>query len=96
MSNATDLDRATKARAILDAPIYQESYDLVRTEIIRRIESCPLSDTPTAESLRTCLRLLRDVRLNMELALKSGQVAEFRIAEDEKRKKNPLRGIFYR
>jgi hypothetical protein len=94
MSSVTDIDRGVKAKAILDSPAYSEAYELVRSEIIRRIESCPLQDTQIAEDLRRCLRLLRDVRLNMEVALKSGTLATFRLQEDVKKKANPLRNLF--
>ena len=94
MNEQGAIERAVRAQAVLDNVAYQESYEMVRQEIIRRIENCPLSDTQTAEDLRRCLRLLRDVRLNLEVALKSGTVANFRLAADEKRKANPLRNLF--
>ena len=55
-----ELDRATKAKAVLESPVYNESYEMVRNAIIDRIEKCPLSDTQVAEDLRRCLKLLRD------------------------------------
>jgi len=53
-----------------------------------------LSETETAEDLRRCLKLLRDVRANLELALNQGKIASFRLAEEEKRRTNPLRHLF--
>ena len=90
----TPIDRADKAKAILESPIYQESYDGVRTAIIERIEKCSLTDTQTAEDLRRCLKLLKDVRLNLEVMLNHGKVEKFQLQQELERKKNPLRNLF--
>ena len=58
MNDAQALDRATKAKAVLDSEIYQESYELCRLAIIDRIEKLKLSEVIEAEDLRKCLRLL--------------------------------------
>lgn len=89
-----DLSRAQKAAAVLEAPAFIEAFASVRLAIIQRMEACSLSDTQTAEDLRRCLKLLRDVKLNLETAVNSGKLVAFRLAEDEKRRKNPLRNLF--
>lgn len=88
------IERAAKAKSVLENPLYAESYDLVRSAIIDRIERCPIADTSTAEDLRKCLKLLRDVRANLEQAINSGKIEEFALSETEKRRKNPLRNLF--
>ena len=90
----TPLERADKAKAILESPLYQEAYDGVRAAIIERIEKCSLTDTQTAEDLRRCLKLLKDVRLNLEVMLNHGKLERFNLQQDEARKKNPLRNLF--
>jgi len=90
----SEIDRANKALAILDNPVYAESFQMVRAAIIDRIERCPLAETQTAEDLRRCLRLLNDVKLNLEVAVKQGKVASFRLEQDKQRKENPLRNLF--
>lgn len=94
MNSPTLIDRSNKAKAILDSPVYQDSYEMVRSAIINRIESCALGDVAAAEDLRKCLRLLRDVRANIELVLNQGKIASFALAQDEKRRKNPLINFF--
>lgn len=94
MNQAETLDLANKAKAILDSPAYQGAYEAVRGAIIDRIERCPLSETQTAEDLRRCLKLLKDVQLNMVVALKDGKVEQFRLDEDKKRRDNPFRNLF--
>lgn len=94
MNEAKILDRAHKAKALLDNPMYDESFEMVRLAIHDQIEKCPMADTAKAEDLRKCLKLLRDVKLNLTAALGSGQVIEFNMAREAERKKNPLRGLF--
>jgi hypothetical protein len=94
VSGPTDLDRAIKAKALLDDPTLTGAFDAVRTSIINAIEACPLAATDSAEDLRRCLRLLKAVRTNLEVAVQSGKVVEFRLAQEAERKKNPLRGLF--
>jgi hypothetical protein len=87
------IERADKAKAILDSPIYQEAYEGVRAAIIERIEKCSLTDTQTAEDLRRCLKLLKDVKLNLEVMLNHGKVERFNLQQEQK-PKNPLRNLF--
>lgn len=94
MNEAEALARASQAKAILDAPIYQDAYANCRAAIIALMEKTPLSETQTAEDLRRCLKLLRDVQANMAVAMSTGKLAEFRLAQEEARRKNPLRGLF--
>lgn len=88
------IDRANKAKAILDNPMYEESFELCRQAIIHRIENTSLTDTQTAEDLRRCLKLLRDVRANLIATLNSGKVEQFRLQEEQKRRDNPFRNLF--
>lgn len=88
------IERSDKAKAIISSPIYEESFDLVRNKLIIGIENCPVSDVAMAEDFRKCLKLLKAVRANLETAINTGKLEQFRLDELEKRKKNPLRGIF--
>lgn len=90
----SDLDRATKAKAVLESQAFKDAFEGVRAAIIDRMERCSLTDTQTAEELRRCLKLLKDVRLNLEEAVNVGALANFKLAQAEERKKNPLRNFF--
>jgi hypothetical protein len=93
--NASELaDRAVKAKAVLDSPAFQSAFEEVRARLIDGIEKCPVEDVKTAENFRLCLKLLKSVRINLEAALNSGKLEQFRLDELEKRRNNPLRGIF--
>src|ERR1700690_4169307 len=97
MSNETDLDRAAKASSVLNSPAFQDAYKLVRERLIDGIEKCPMKDVDVAEDLRRCLKLLSAVYLNLETALKSGRLAEFRLEQAKVAQNNPfrkLKGVF--
>jgi hypothetical protein len=89
-----EIDRALQAQAVLTNPLYQEAYELCRLAIIHQIEKCPLNDVESAENLRKCLKLLRDVRANMLEAVNAGKIPSFRIEQEKKDKANPFKGLF--
>ena len=94
MNPVESIEHGIKAKSILENTEYQRAYDGVRAAIIDRIEKCPLSDTQTAEDLRRCLKLLKDVQLNMTVAINSGKIDQFRLEAEQKRKDSPLRNFF--
>lgn len=94
MTQANDLDRGAKARAILENKLFNESFDLVKASLFKQMEALPMADKNGIEDLHKCLKLLNSVKANLIMALNSGKVAEFRIAQAEKQSKNPLRNLF--
>lgn len=94
MNEAQALDRATKAKAILESPIYLEAFHATRQSLFDLIEKAPIADVATAEDARRCLKLLTKIDAHMRHMLETGKVAQFNLAEREKRSLNPLRGIF--
>jgi len=88
------IERADKAKAILQSLLFMEAFEMVRGRLITGIENCPVKDVETAEDFRKCLKLLRAVRQHLEVAINTGKLEAFRLEEAEKRKANPLRGLF--
>ena len=88
------MERADQARHVLENQTYQAAWDDTRAAIIALIEKTPLADTQTAEDLRRCLKLLRDVRANLEASMNQGKLASFRLEQEKKRSENPLRNLF--
>lgn len=94
MNESAILDRAIKAKALIENPMYDESFEMVKKAIYDRIESTPMADKDAAEDLRKCLKLLRDVKANLTISLESGKLVQFDIVQAEQRRKNPLKGLF--
>lgn len=94
MNESQLIERANRAQAVLDNPLYDDAYNLVRLAIIDQIEKLPLADVSKAEDLRKCLKLLRDVKANLTEVLNSGKIVSFKISEAEKAKKNAFRNYF--
>lgn len=90
----TPIERASKAKAILESPMFDEAFEVVRQRLIAGIENAPVSAVEQAEDFRKCLKLLRSVRQHLEAAINTGKLEQFRLEEDAKRKQNPLRGLF--
>ncbi len=84
MNDLKAVDRAAKAQALLDNPMFDESFALVRTALLERLENWSLQDPNGAEKLRMMLKLLRDVRANIEQALRDGKVSAFRLDEERR------------
>jgi len=88
------IERANKAKAILESPLFDEAFETVRQRLITVIENAPVAAVEQAEDARKCLKLLRSVRQHLEVAINTGKLEQFRLQEVEKRKANPLRGLF--
>lgn len=86
MTIEADMDRANKAKVILDNPLYQESFDLVRQAIHEQWEATPVRDHEGAHELKLMLKLLGDVRANLERAIADGKIAALEL--DRRRKSN--------
>lgn len=91
MSDTEQLERAAAAKRALDNPALRAAFDNVREAIVHRIEQCPMRDTEGAEKLRIMLRLLNDVRTNLESAVNDGKVVELRIRADTEERQSRFR-----
>lgn len=79
MNQHEELARGEAARLILESETYQESYQSVREALIGAWEQAPLRDKDGANELKLMLKLLGDVRKNMEAALTTGKMAKITI-----------------
>lgn len=86
MTLEQDLDRGARAQAIYDNPLYQESFDLVRQAIHEQWEATPVRDHEGAHELKLMLKLLGDVRANLERVIADGKMAALEL--DRRRKSN--------
>jgi hypothetical protein len=75
MTLEADLDRGVRAERLLANPLLIESFDMVRTAIIESWEAAPMRDKDGAHELKLMLKLLTDVRANLEQAVTDGKLA---------------------
>jgi hypothetical protein len=68
-----DAERGRLAQAVLDNPVYAESYALIEQEITRKWRES--RDNVEREQLHQLLRMLDKARTVLESTLRSGQVA---------------------
>jgi len=78
-----DIEHGDEARRLLENPLLQTAFEQVRQALLNQIERCPIRDTEGAEKLRLELKLLRDLRANLEQAINDGKLAEFRLQEQK-------------
>lgn len=81
-----DLERAHRARQVIDNPAFSEAFDLVAQAIHEAWESAPVRDLEGQQLLKLQLKLLGDVRANLERAIADGTIAAHEL--DRRRKSN--------
>jgi hypothetical protein len=94
MTNGELIDKATKAKAVLDNPAYMDAYTAVKARMIEALLATKLEDTSTAEDFRRCIKLLDALKSELDGVVARGKVAAADMNELEKRRNNPLRSIF--
>lgn len=92
MSEQAKIARAEKVSRLLSDPEFVAAFDNTKLAIFQQIEKTPIRDTEGLTSLRLCLKLLSDVRANLEHVLNDGKVAEFNIEQAKKHRFGFLRG----
>jgi len=69
------LERGARAKQLLDDPLLLEAFASVRQAIHDKWEAAPLADRDGKHELHLMLKLLTDVKANIELFLADGQMA---------------------
>lgn len=82
------MDRGAKAEALLNSDMFKEAFATVRELLLKRLEEWSFEDPQGAEKTRLMLKLLRDVRANIEQAAKDGKFSSLRL-DHERRMMSP-------
>lgn len=82
MSLERDIERGRNAQAVLDSPVYAESYTLIEQELTRLWRES--RDKDEREELHRLLRMLDKARNVLEATMRSGQLA----ADDLRKRQN--------
>lgn len=91
MNVKEDIARGTKAQALLADPLLNECLSGMRIAILQKIESAPIAADAEVHELRIMLKLLRDLKGNMNIFISDGKLAEAQLEEDVKREKQRKR-----
>ena len=75
MSLQDDLDRGVKAERLLNDDTLTKAFEDVRAAIYSQWEAAPIRDHEGAHELKLMLKLLGDVRANLEHAVQDGKIA---------------------
>jgi hypothetical protein len=86
------IDRAQRVDKLLKDPEFIQAFESTKQAIFEKIEQTPIRDIEGLTNLRLCLKLLGDVRANLENVLNDGKIAEFNIEQEKKRRFALFRG----
>lgn len=82
MTPDEELRRGDMARQIIENPIYSEAWQSVRDGIIWAWESAPIRDKEGQNELKLMLKLLTDVKRNVETVMQTGKLAKIQIERE--------------
>jgi len=75
MTKEAEIFAGNRAQRLLEDEILTKAFADVRSAIIERWESTPTRDHEGQHELKLMLRILTDVRGNLELAVQNGKLA---------------------
>ena len=92
MSLEQDLERGDRAEKLLKDETLTNAFKAVHQAIHDKIDQTPIRDAEGLTQLRLMLKLLSDVRANLEQAVRGGKLA----AADLKIKRERMKVRFFR
>jgi len=72
------LDREAEARKILNSPLYQESFEELKRQLLLEWGQTLPGDIETRESLYTSVKLVDRINAHFESVLESGEIDRIR------------------
>lgn len=79
------LDRAMQAKALLDNPVYIESFSTLRETLHNAWENAPVRDVEGQHELKLMLKLLGDLERNIKRIVDDGKIAQIEIERKKKK-----------
>jgi hypothetical protein len=79
--------RARRAKEILEDPLVQEAFALIKAKLVDEWERCPMRDKDGREYLYLMMQLQAKFRAHFEQAVQRGKVADHGLAQIEQRRK---------
>lgn len=75
--------KAAKAEKLLQDETFKGAFNTLRSAILERWEMCAIEDKATAHELKLMLKLLNDLRGNLEMAVHNGNMAANQLKIDK-------------
>lgn len=75
--------QAAKAEKLLQDETFTGAFNNLRSAILERWEMCAIEDKETAHELKLMLKLLNDLRGNLEMAVHNGNMASSQLNIDK-------------
>lgn len=89
MSLQTQVDKGQRAQHLIDDPTLAAAFASVRQAIVDSWEATPIRDLDGAHELKLMLKLLGDVRANLEQAIADGKIAAAELQRQNRRDLSP-------
>lgn len=87
MTADEEIRRGEQARLLLENEIFKETFESVESGIINAWRNSPIRDHDGHHELRLMLKLLTDVRRNVETVMQTGKMAKIQIERESMFKK---------
>lgn len=81
MTLEEELRRGRLAASLLENEVFVESMNLMRDAIISQWENSPIRDTEGHHELRLMIKLLQDLRRNIQTVFETGKLAKIQIEQ---------------
>lgn len=96
MSIQEDIQRGLDAKRLMGDPALVRAFDDIRAAITDKWANSPIRDKDGQYELRLMMKLLGDLRANLEQAIADGHMAgeELKINEQRKSPSEKLRSLF--
>jgi Arc/MetJ-type ribon-helix-helix transcriptional regulator len=77
------MEKAARARSVLDDDAYKDASKAVRDAIIEAWEQCPIRDRDGAHELKLMLKIHKDIEAHMQKAVDDGKFAAEELKRDQ-------------
>tara|TARA_S200002703_G_scaffold18273_3_gene14930 strand:- start:1730 stop:1963 length:234 start_codon:yes stop_codon:yes gene_type:complete len=74
MTPEQEIQRSNDAKAIIENPLYQESYTELRKELINELLDTPLRDTEAREKIYMMVKMLDSVQTRIQSIMETGTI----------------------
>jgi hypothetical protein len=69
-----EIKRSNDAKAIIENPLYQESFKELRKELVNELLATPLRDTEAREKIYMMVKMLDSVQTRIQSIMETGTI----------------------